>query len=982
MSPEFLASLKQIVKKHPLEEKVFVVPSKRDGRLASQALAKSSVSVVNVHSKTIDDLAKDCTQWQLVREGKNELPHEAGRQLIHQLMKDMQAKNEFLYFTTVKLNPALSEAVYRAIIDIKMAGVDLAELNPALFQKKEKGIDLLTIFKRYEEIRQARGLFDRADLISIAIDSGEKAKRSQVFVLFPHDAYHPIISAFLSEFTESATVYTPNFSQIKYVEQNKQLLVNEEIQETETLESKVKSEQNKIDLNVSFSPEEELNHVLSCLKKHNIPLDQAVIQYPTGNPYRNLLYQLRSKESVPMTFSEGIPLFYQPSGKALLAYLEWMKSDFHIQGLEKIINERLLIEPEGVSVPQALKKLKKLGVNQGVTAYKNAIEELEKKGEMPQFSKWLQSLLAVLPFNYRFETVLYSEFLQSIASFLQIWVRPTQSEDESAKAHVLATIDQLKPFVDGEMKSMDAVGNAEYWFSQMQVVSSMPKPGHLHVTPTRTGLYYDYNYVFVVGMSNQNVPGSHKEDPVLLDEERVNIHKDMMTSKEHMKRASWKTANLIGTLQGKRIYSYPYMDITNNRKSAPAYGFIQLYRWTTGHSDATGEEVETTLAANLTFINKDSQAINRKSWWVHQLWENKCLEKPFYEKEIFQHLLQGREARHARSGDQFTNYDGLIGYTSDHFDPRENSQVVMSASKLENLATCPYRYFLKDVLEIEPEEDDEEDRYRWLDPATKGTLLHGIFERFYQELYDQGKTAELAGGLEWITQIAEEGLAQTKKLLPPPNEVIYELESQEILDACFIFLKLEEEFTIDRKPIGFEYAFGFRGQESISIPLKEGKNMRLMGKIDRVDQLSDGSFGMVDYKSGSDFGYDEDTFFNGGRKLQHSLYALAFEMLNETETKRVSESHYLFPTKKGEGKKVSRPFNEQRKEELLKVVDHLCSMIKMGEFPFTDDENDCKFCDFKAVCMRHGYDESHVQTKIAKDTTTGTRLLREVRQFD
>ena len=52
---------------------------------------------------------------------------------------------------------------------------------------------------------------------------------------------------------------------------------------------------------------------------------------------------------------------------------------------------------------------------------------------------------------------------------------------------------------------------------------------------------------------------------------------------------------------------------------------------------------------------------------------------------------------------------------------------------------CPYRYFLKYILAIEPLDEYAEDTTRWLDPLTYGSLLHDLLYDFMQELKERNE---------------------------------------------------------------------------------------------------------------------------------------------------------------------------------------------------------------------------------------------------
>ena len=80
-------------------------------------------------------------------------------------------------------------------------------------------------------------------------------------------------------------------------------------------------------------------------------------------------------------------------------------------------------------------------------------------------------------------------------------------------------------------------------------------------------------------------------------------------------------------------------------------------------------------------------------------------------------------ARLRRNAQTFTEYDGVINLGDEQVAPEH-----WSASALQRYATCPYRYFLGNVLRLnavsEPGDDAE------ISPLERGSLIHRILERW------------------------------------------------------------------------------------------------------------------------------------------------------------------------------------------------------------------------------------------------------------
>jgi hypothetical protein len=156
-------------------------------------------------------------------------------------------------------------------------------------------------------------------------------------------------------------------------------------------------------------------------------------------------------------------------------------------------------------------------------------------------------------------------------------------------------------------------------------------------------------------------------------------------------------------------------------------------------------------------------------------------------------------------------------------------------------------------------------------------------------------------------------------------------------------------------PVALEAPFGFGevereeplGQpDPVEIEIGSGK-IRLRGRIDRIDRLADGSFEVIDYKTGSRWGEFDGTF-SGGRLLQHALYAIAARKLlrSKGEKPLVRLSSYYFCTERGWGERVSKPANLDVKP----VLSDIAEAITAGAFARGGEARDCRFCDYARAC--------------------------------
>jgi len=107
-----------------------------------------------------------------------------------------------------------------------------------------------------------------------------------------------------------------------------------------------------------------------------------------------------------------------------------------------------------------------------------------------------------------------------------------------------------------------------------------------------------------------------------------------------------------------------------------------------------------------------------------------------------------------------------------------------------------------------------------------------------------------------------------------------------------------------------------------------------------VDKLTDGTFGLWDYKTGSAASYDEGNLVEDFH-LQWALYAYAYEAL---EGATVGTAGYFFTSTGEMGKRVAAAPDAHR-EAVARVLDQISEGITTGAFPMTD-----------ADALRYSYD--------------------------
>ena len=142
-------------------------------------------------------------------------------------------------------------------------------------------------------------------------------------------------------------------------------------------------------------------------------------------------------------------------------------------------------------------------------------------------------------------------------------------------------------------------------------------------------------------------------------------------------------------------------------------------------------------------------------------------------------MVSALRASDARSGDLLSEWDGLVGPESPLLEDVGTAESPISPSALENLANCPYRYFLSRVLGISaPAEDDDGE----LSNMDRGLLVHKILECFVKA---EGTTEEA------LLAIADEEFGKTESRGATGYHLLWEIEKDKIREGLRQFLFAE-----------------------------------------------------------------------------------------------------------------------------------------------------------------------------------------------
>ncbi|WP_161974859.1 PD-(D/E)XK nuclease family protein [Bacillus timonensis] len=971
--------LETICKQHFLNEKILLVDSYMIGEQILRQFTQQNNHALNLKIKTIKDLALDSTSTQ-----QNQLLSDAlGAHFVFTLLTEL--KHNLNYFHELEITPTLSKSMYQTINQLRIAGYKSSTLSSEPFVSPKKGDDLKLILEAYEQLLHKHKLVDEADLYRHAL--GKYDSQNQIFILQSNLklAYEQV--KFLETALPPTYFYLP-METVRGIAIPESTPFSKVVFGDETLLSYLFDVENSpttaptLSLFSATTEEMELKEVIYRIKERGIRFDEAAIFYTSSAQYVTAMYHIAERLQVPVTFGEGVPIGFTRPGKMVAGILAWMKDYYSVPALLKLLQENVLdLGDDAPSKRTWATLLRGSDIGWGKERYLTQIKAKLIDSSLTEnrirdyewILKWFTITFKHMQTVDNNESIIYRDLLKTITYFLQKHYKVSSAFDQVAKDALLERIEDLLPYAN------ESVANAyqkfEEDFLSIRIGHSRPKPGFLHFSSYKNGFYLNREHLFVVGMDNKRFPGKAGEDPLLLDTEREKLGRFLPLEKERLKNDLFSMLQLFAsTAKNDITISFCRFDINENRTISPSYLFLQCYRIQTGDFSADFK----TLQENVQVVDRN-HPLENVDWWYEKITNSQTIQLDERLLADFSNITRGLHAEKMRQEPTFTVYEGKIESDTTGFDPRKNPEITISAGKLEKIAKCPYAYFLENVLRVKVIEDITYDPTKWLDAKTRGTLLHEIFEKFYQEMKGRHEKPSYSKHVDLLTKIASERLNEVKKMVPPPNRRTERLESEEIIESCETFLKIEEENSEHGEPLYFEYSFGEDAPAVIELP---SGTVHVRGIIDRVDKLPDGSYHIIDYKTGSSWGYHTKEFFKGGRQLQHLLYTLAIEAHMGLEDGSVKMSSYLFPTRKGAGKRFVREQEDSTRTNGKDILDKLLSIVEHGHFTMTDDENECTFCEFKKICRRSTYDKDGLKQKQQDETAEGLKSFKGVRAYD
>ncbi|HET6952021.1 MAG TPA: PD-(D/E)XK nuclease family protein, partial [Acidimicrobiales bacterium] len=410
------------------------------------------------------------------------------------------------------------------------------------------------------------------------------------------------------------------------------------------------------------------------------------------------------------------------------------------------------------------------------------------------------------------------------------------------------------------------------------------------VGPLSFAVGLDLDLVVVLGMAEGTLPAAVRDDSLLPDGERERTGGQMPLRRERVGRDHRR---LLAALSAgdRHLLCLPRGDLRATSELVPS-------RWL---ADVAGALDGAPAGSSGTTPRDTPQDTARRALPARAPWLEtvpsfahavRTLPFPATEQEYRLRVgatraadavtAAGAVALRARRSRAFTRFDGNlagVGLPSPVDD-------VVSATRLEMWAACPFAYFGARLLGVEPVEDPE--RELQMNALSRGLLVHEVLEQFITDVLARPPEAQPGPDDDWtaddhalIRRIAEQVCDEHEARGVTGRPVFWRRDRAQILAQVDRFLDDDAaRRRADRtRPRAAEYRFGLGGEAGpVVVPLHDGRALRFRGSADRIDDGPAGSLVVLDYKTGRPDDYrrlSPDNPDDRGTKLQLAVYAQA-----------------------------------------------------------------------------------------------------------
>lgn len=740
--------------------------------------------------------------------------------------------------------------------------------------------------------------------------------------------------------------------------------------------------------------------ILSLVEERGYDFHDIGIVARTLTGYETLLPRIFDEHAIPFTSTVARPLSEFPFVKACIQLLDLRVNGFRRDQVMALLASPFLrfssVAPTTAGLRPDLwdAATRRLGITRGMNEWNRLTKYLEKdlplrdqEGEEvlgPRISfehiknLWSAVSALVSSLDPVPDTGTWEQYTEHVQRLCEEWLdadaggRDSQVDnarplmDCLAEAFVeLRRLNAIRP----EVILSDFTAAFHRLMEDTRVPMASPQGGGVQLFDAMAARGVTFRAVYILGLNEKVFPRHIREDAFLRDRTRRFLEVDL-GFKIQEKLAGYDEEKLLFALlcrSAREQLTLLYQRTDESGRSLLPSGYLADVQGTAG----SGEQV---VPRRLTLKFQETPQYHPDWLTPSQIATKYLLMRQVPRRLLEEGYAAGGLVAGALSaissldgaGSHLGDYDGITGPLEAAWQAMRSSGA--SPTALQEYATCPFRYFAKQVLRLRPltipESVDQ------IGPAELGTLAHGVLRRCLETLSKQGYFSQAAVSLDPIAvldQVAREEFDRFAASHPVGYPLVWRLHQERLLNLLREALHddLQEMANEGWEPVLFEE--DMVGTLTVALPAGQAEALSIVGRLDRVDwSPSRNAYRIIDYKfkAGSQPGaLDKNLLMAAARaaRLQPPLYltmtqALSQRMPGATNAPTCAGVwfYYLAPEWDTPLMHVEFPGNAWSSSltaPMLHAITQVLSGIHAGRF-FIYASGSCDHCDYRLLCRK------------------------------
>ena len=659
----------------------------------------------------------------------------------------------------------------------------------------------------------------------------------------------------------------------------------------------------------AFGQVNEVERIIDYINTNKIPFDECLVAAADLKDYSKILSNYRDVLGIPLTIGGGTSILETNPGKMFAAITEWINGHYHTDYFNQIIYStffNLNKLKEELEIPEDFTDLNsdleyphlldeetvfkiigdlKLGFDSNVNSerYEAAKALVDKNPDDVEYKSKGKALVFV------------QKFIEVINKGKANFIEEYTLLDEDNLAVEQAALDKITTLLSYITNYDIPEEDIEKMILGITLGSEKPQPGYLHVTTIEKSISCLRNHLFVAGLSSNNFPGKSVEDPIVMDIDYAKFGISEFSNKKVIEnKDSYFTLLGFANEMGSDIHiSYAYYNSESLKEQNASSVIFETYKKEFGE-DKTLEDLNNSFKNGGKFLTVS-------------YFENKLLSSSEVGKNIKEH-----KRIETKTIDSKEHKDIVVDFAC--------GRKGFSASAVTNFAKCPYSFFLQSVLGLE--EPDETDIYEVIDAMSLGTIAHSLLENL-----DKSKTTK-----QEFVALAKQKIDEYLVFHPTDNIGGKNKEKQEFANMMSNAYDLEEgeKAALRESDLSYEY---------------DDPKIQIHGLPDKVIKLSDGTYKVIDYKTGRSVHHSVDDIPS---MIQCTMYSYLVERRFKS---KVSSFEYRYI-------KANKSVNSDDKgydmathyQNLTNVLTELKTALDTG-ISQTNTKS-CDSCFYSGVCRK------------------------------